>query len=115
MFTAKVTLQLRNGYHVNSHTPADEYLIPLRLTWTASPLEVVDVTYPQPKLENYSFSTKPVSVFTGDFDIITRFKAPATSPQGPTVLVGKLRYQACTDTSCLAPKTVEVRLPVHIQ
>lgn len=114
-FTAKVNIQLRNGYHVNSHTPADEYLIPLRLTWNAAPLQVVDLIYPKPKLENYSFSRKPVSVFTGDFDIITRFKAPASMPQGPSVLVGKLRYQACTDSSCLPPKNVEVRLPLHIQ
>ena len=115
VFGTKVTVQLRNGYHVNSNTPADEYLIPLRLTWNASPLQVVDVAYPKPRLENYSFSTKPVSVFTGDFDIVSRFKAPPNSPQGPSVLVGKLRYQACTATACLAPKTVEVRLPVHIQ
>ena len=34
---ARVTVQLRDGYHVNSNTPADDYLIPLRLTWAAAP------------------------------------------------------------------------------
>ncbi len=29
---AKVSLQLRQGYHVNSNTPSDDYLIPLKLT-----------------------------------------------------------------------------------
>ncbi len=112
---ARVTVQLRNGYHVNSNTPADEYLIPLKLTWTASPFAAVETIYPKPKMEKYSFSAKPLSVFTGDFDILTRLKVPATAPAGPGVLVGKLRYQACNDNSCLPPKTIEVRLPYQIQ
>ena len=32
-------VELRPGYHVNSNTPSDDYLIPLRLTWDAGPLE----------------------------------------------------------------------------
>ncbi|MEK7750383.1 MAG: protein-disulfide reductase DsbD domain-containing protein [Acidobacteriota bacterium] len=112
---ARVTVQLRNGYHVNSNTPADDYLIPLRLTWAAAPLEVAATTFPKPKLEKYSFSAKPVSVFTGDFDILTRLKVPESVMQGPGVLLGKLRYQACNDNSCLPPKTIEVRLAYQIQ
>lgn len=115
VMAAKVAVQMRGGYHVNSNTPADPYIIPLRLTWDAAPLEVAEVVYPKPQLENYSFSTKPVSVFTGDFDVVTRFKVPARMPLGPGVLIGKLRYQACTDSSCLPPKTVEIRLPIQIQ
>jgi hypothetical protein len=112
---ARVTVQLRNGYHVNSNTPADDYLIPLRLTWAAAPLEVAATVYPKPRMEKYTFSSKPVSVFTGDFDILTHLKVPESVIQGPGVLVGKLRYQACNDNSCLPPKTIEVRLPYQIQ
>ena len=112
---ARVTVQLRSGYHVNSNTPAEEYLIPLRLTWTAAPLEVTATVFPKPKLEKYSFSSQALSVFTGDFDIVTRLKVPPSIPPGPGVLLGKLRYQACNDNSCLPPKTLEVRLPYQIQ
>ncbi len=113
--TAKIAVQLRNGYHVNSDKPADEYLIPLKLTWDTQPLQVVDVTYPKPKLERYEFTPTPLSVFTGDFDIQTRFKAPAKAPGGASVLTGKLRYQACNEKMCLPPKSLEVRLPIDIQ
>jgi hypothetical protein len=113
--TARISVQLRNGYHVNSNTPNDDYLIPLRLSWQASLLKVLEITYPQPRLENLSFSTKPVSVILGDFGIATRFKVPAAAPLGAAVLTGKLRYQACTASSCLPPRTVEVRLPVEIR
>jgi Thiol:disulfide interchange protein DsbD, N-terminal len=111
---SKITVQLRNGFHVNSDTPADDYLIPLRLTWTASPLEVQSVGYPKPQLEKYSFSEKPLSVFTGDFEVVTSFKVPAGVPPGMRILSGKLRYQACTNKECFPPRTVEVKLPVDI-
>lgn len=110
----KIAVQLRNGYHVNSNTPSDEYLIPLKLTWIPAPLEVEGVSYPAPKKEKYSFSEKPLSVFSGDFEIVTRFKAPVGANAGMQVISGKLRYQACTDKECFPPKTVDVKLPVDI-
>lgn len=112
--TAKIAVQLRNGYHVNSNTPSDEYLIPLRLTWNAAPLEPQGVSYPTPKMEKYEFSEKPLSVFTGDFEIATRFKVPAAASPGLIVISGKLRYQACNHKECLPPRTLDIKLPVDI-
>jgi hypothetical protein len=112
--TATTTLKLQVGYHCNSDKPKDEYLIPLKLTWTAAPLEVADVAYPKPQMEKFSFSPEPMPVFTGDFEVVTRFKVPASATIGSTVLTGKLRYQACNDRMCLQPKTIDVLLPVDI-
>ena len=113
--TAFIRVRLRAGYHVNSHTPSDEYLIPLRLQWKAEPLEVAGVCFPEPQMESYSFSDKPLSVFTGDFDITSRFRVPKDAPAGSRILTGTLHYQACTDKLCFPPKTVTVRLPVDIR
>ena len=111
---AKVSLQLRQGYHVNSNTPSDEYLIPLKLTWTPGALEAAGITYPKPLMEKYSFSQKPLSVFSGNFDLTTKFKVPATASVGQTSVSGKLRYQACNDNMCLPPKNLDVVLQVDI-
>jgi hypothetical protein len=100
---------------MNSNKPMDEYLIPLRLTWTMPALEVVGTSYPDGKLEKYSFSEKPLSVITGDFDITTEFKAPSTAPVGAQTLTGKLRYQACDNRACYPPRTIEVKLNVDVQ
>lgn len=112
---ARVVVQLQNGYHVNSNTPSDDYLIPLRLTWTPAALEPSGTVYPKARLEKYQFSQKPLSVFTGNFELVTSFKVPATAQRGPGILLGKLRYQACNDNACFPPKTVEVRLPYEIE
>jgi len=109
-----LSLQVDSGYHVNSNKPADPYLIPLRLTWGTGPLASRAVTFPKPQSENYGFSAKPVSVFTGNFEIVTRFKTAPGSPRGSSVVAGKLHYQACNESMCLPPKTIDVSLPVEI-
>ncbi len=112
---ARVSIQVRTGYHANSNTPNEDYLIPLRLRWESGPLATVDVIYPKPEEKNYPFSTKPVSVFTGAFQVVTRFKVDASAPAGQGVLVGKLRYQACSEDTCYRPTTLEIRLPYEIR
>jgi thiol:disulfide interchange protein DsbD len=111
---AKMSVQLRPGYHLNSNMPLDTYLIPLKLTWAAGPLQAAEVVYPKPQMEKYSFSPDPISVFSGECDILTKFKVSSTAPSGPTAITGKLRYQACTDRMCLPPKNVDVALQVDI-
>jgi len=113
--TATVAVQMRGGYHVNSNTPDDEYLIPLVLTWESSLLQTRETVYPKPEMQSFSFSNKPVSVYAGAFEIVTRFAVPAKAALGQAVVTGKLRYQACNNTMCLPPRTVDVKLPVEIR
>ena len=97
---AKIAVSIQPGFHVNSNTPNDAYLIPLKLTWTSGgALEAGTVIFPKPQMEKYEFSDKPLSVFTGDFDLIAKFKVPAEASQGPGIMLGKLRYQACNSNS----------------
>lgn len=113
--TFDLKVSLKTGYHANSNTPTESYLIPFRLTWAPGPLESEEVVYPKAKMEKYDFTDKPISVFGGDFVITTKFKRAANPQLGPGFITGKLRYQACNDKMCLPPKTVEVRLPVLMQ
>ena len=111
----KITAQLQPGFHVNSNTPSEDYLIPLKLTWAKEPLQAEQVTYPKPQSEKYDFSPTPLSVFSGNFEIVTRFRAPADARNGPAIMNGKLRYQACNNKECLPPRTIEIPVTVDIQ
>jgi len=113
--TQTLTAQLQGGFHVNSNQPADEYLIPLKLQWLKGPLDAEQVVYPKPLLENYAFSQKPVSVFSGKFEIVTKFKASPSAQPGMALMNGKLRFQACNDKECLPPKTLDVQFTVVIE
>jgi hypothetical protein len=109
-----VTLKvaIRPGYHMNSNTPAEDYLIPTKLTWDVDGLTVKSVDYPEAETVKYDFSEKPLSVFSGTITLSSSFAVPETLPSGLTELTGKLRYQACTEKACLPPVTVDVHVPV---
>jgi thioredoxin:protein disulfide reductase len=87
----------------------------MKLTWAKEPLEAEQVTYPKPQFEKYAFSANPVSVFSGNFEIATRFKAPANANPGLGVMTGKLRFQACNNKECLPPRSIDVRFTVDLQ
>src|SRR6185369_4128183 len=109
---AKIPVIVKTGYHVNSNTPSEENLIPLKLTWKSTgALEAGQVTYPKPTVERYPFqlpNEKPLSVYTGNFEVIANFKVAPNAQAGPGIAVGQLRYQACSDKACYPPKNVEV-------
>ncbi|MGA3096242.1 MAG: protein-disulfide reductase DsbD domain-containing protein [Bryobacteraceae bacterium] len=113
---SKIPCAVQAGFHVNSDTPTYDYLIPLKLTWTSpGALTPGEVTYPKPSMEKYSFTKDPLSVVTGSFDLIAHFKVAPNAPAGPGVATGKLKYQACNDRACFAPKTVDIAIPYQIQ
>jgi hypothetical protein len=112
---AKIPVTVMGGFHVNSNKPSEEYLIPLKLTWTSTgALQPGAVVYPKPSLEKYEFAEKPLSVLTGSFDLTATFKVAADAPAGPGAASGKLRYQACNNRACFPPKTVDVTIPYQI-
>jgi hypothetical protein len=112
----KIPLSVQLGYHVNSNTPNEDYLIPLKLTWAQTgALEGGQVAYPKPTDEKYEFAEKPLSVFTGNVELVANFRISANAPAGPGVALGKLRYQACSSRACFAPKTVDVKVSYQIQ
>jgi Disulphide bond corrector protein DsbC len=107
-----LVVRIRPGYHINSDKPAEEYLIPTKLTWNTPGLES-EVTYPESELFVSQFSDEAMLVFSGEIEVKTQFKAPAKLPAGLTEIAGTLRYQACTDKACLAPTSLDVTIPLR--
>ena len=110
----KIPVSILEGYHVNSNTPSDEYLIPLKVTWTSlGALEGGQVTYP--KAEKITVGDQSLSVFTGKLELAVNFKVSANAPAGPGIATGKLKFQACNDKMCFPPKSIEVDVPYQVQ
>jgi len=110
----KIPLSVQSGYHVQSDKPSEEYLIPLKLTWTSpGALQPQKVTYPKPTMQKVG--DQSLSVFTGNFDLTVSFKVAGNAQAGPGSAAGKLRYQACNDRACFPPKTLDVTVPYSIQ
>ena len=112
----KIPVSILDGYHVNSNTPSEDYLIPLTVTWSdLGALTNPKLVFPKPSNEKYEFADKPLSVFTGKIEIAASFKVSPNAPAGPGIATGKLRYQACNNRACFPPKTVDVNVPYQVQ
>jgi hypothetical protein len=112
---AEIDLHFRiaNGFHINSHTPSEKYLIPARLAVVEGPgLKVSAVDFPPGT--PYALQVAPqdkLSVYTGEFVL----HAHLTAQKGEHVLQGGLHYQACDANSCLPPHTIPVSINVVAQ
>jgi thiol:disulfide interchange protein DsbD len=99
--------RIAEGWHVNSHTPSEDYLIPTSVSLDPEPLvEVGQARYPDGKLRKFAFSDQPLSVYEDRFSI--EIPLAWTGGSRPE-LRGKLDFQACNDKQCLAPASVAFR------
>lgn len=106
----EMRFRVMDGFHVNSHTPKSELLIPTAVKLDpADGLRAEAAQYPAGTA--YSFSFEPgekLDVYTGVFTV----KVPVTAQAGSHTLNGTLHYQACDNAACYPPKTLLVQLVV---
>ena len=110
--TDKLVLHFRvaPGLHINSHTPKENFLIPTTFSIPdGSGVRLESANYPAGGefVEPFDPSEK-LSVYTGEFAIDTSIVA---NP-GDHLVQAKLHYQACTNDTCLPPKTMTVAIDV---
>ena len=100
--TLVVELTLGPHWHVNSHTPAETFLIPTELSLTMSAGTVSAVRYPAQVERRFAFSEKPLRVYEGTVRFEADLEMPANGAESATV-AGSLSYQACNEQQCFAP------------
>ena len=106
--TVELRFQILSGYHVNSHTPKSEFLIPTAVTLQpAAGVKAGELQYPHGV--SYSFASDPgtkLDVYAGSFIV----KLPVVASAGAHTLDGTLKYQACDNASCYPPRTVPLKV-----
>jgi thiol:disulfide interchange protein DsbD len=103
---AVVEITLAPGWHVNAHQPRDEFLIPTTLKLSPPPgIRVGEITYPPPVERRLAFGGDKSFLL---YDGTVRFTAPLEGDPLAGPLRATLRYQACDDTHCLPPRSLEL-------
>ena len=112
--SGKVVLSIPGGLHVNSHSPNGEYAIATTVHVSSSGAKVGAVTYPRGTNRKFEFSEKPLNVYEGRVTFGFNVTTPSTF-RGRTVTVNvTVRYQACTNEVCYAPKSKQVTLTAKV-
>lgn len=114
---AIVKLEIKSGYHVNANPPTFSYLKATELLITpADGISVQFMTYPDPVTRKFAFAPdKPLAVYEGETTLKARLKADKSAKPGTHNLSAKLSVQACDETVCYAPGTMDVSVPVNIK
>ncbi len=114
-FKIAVEINVKEGWHINSHKPYDEFLIPTEIVIIENPnFTLQKVSYPEPHDFKLAFSEEPLSVWEGKviFGILAKVTENITPGKYP--LVVEFNYQACNDMSCLAPDFVADTLNITV-
>ena len=102
--------RIKQGLHINSHEPKEEFLIPTVLSIPdSSGVRLEGANYPPGK--EFTLPVDPSTkliVYTGEFAIDARIVAQP----GDHMVEARLRYQACDDNACLPPRTITVPIDV---
>ncbi len=112
---AAILGKISEGWHVNSHQPNEEFLIPTEVILDElSGVAIEQIVYPPGLSRRFAFSETPMSVYEHEFIIGVQLKISERFQSDSLRLSGKLIYQACNDFSCLQPeeKAFSATLPL---
>jgi DsbC/DsbD-like thiol-disulfide interchange protein len=100
--------RVADGFHVNSHTPKSELLIPTQITLQpAAGVKAEAVQYPAGTSYSFSFDpTEKLDVYSGAFTV----KLPVVADAGTHTVDGTLRYQACDHAACYPPRSLPIQV-----
>jgi DsbC/DsbD-like thiol-disulfide interchange protein len=104
-----VKLRLANGWHINSHSPGNEYAVPLSFKSLDENI-IIDVTWP--KGETMMSAGEQVEVCGGVVLIPIRISANENVSGSISLAV---TWQACNADSCLLPETLRIPCTIVVE
>ncbi len=102
-----VEMTVGPGWHVNSHTPAEKFLIPTDVDLSATAGTLSPVRYPPHVERRFEFADGVLRVYEGTVRFESELALPA-DVGGQVTLAGTVKYQACNERQCFPPSKVPV-------
>lgn len=103
------------GWHIQSNAPLDEFLIPTELKTSGAGVKFGKAVFPKPELKDFPALGGQVALFSDTLDIVVSVRAAQGKRDAKALEAAlakssiALRYQACNDTQCLAPREVSAK------
>lgn len=114
-FRLAVIAEIKSGWHINSHTPKEDYLIPTVVTLLpAAGLVLKPAAYPKQLDRKFAFSETPLAVYEGSTLFIVEGRVDEKAAPGPRLLTATLEYQPCNDQQCLPPTKIKATLTIEV-
>lgn len=103
-------------FHINSHQPKDEFLLPTVLKLNApNDVAIGRLSYPAGEERSFPFAPdQKLSVYSGDFAVRGLLTTTRTIAPGKYRVHGTLTYQACDNAACYPPKRLPVAFDIRV-
>jgi thiol:disulfide interchange protein DsbD len=115
MFQLAIIADIKKGFHINSHTPTDKFLVPAVVKFDETKgITFGPVQYPQAQLKSFPFSTSKLSVYEGKTSIFAHGRVSEDISPADVKVSGVVAYQACDDRKCFMPESARFEIPLKI-
>lgn len=113
--TLKVTLLIPEGIHIQAHKPAEELLIPTKITLKKiKGISFGELIYPKPSMLPAIWSQVKLLVYEKEIEVVVPIQVEKLAKTGKHVIKGSLSFQGCTSQFCLPPKEQKFVLTLTI-
>jgi hypothetical protein len=112
-FTVFINIEIKDGWHLNSNKPLDEYLTPTSVKLVDSAeIKIVNIDYPPELITKLQFSDSELSLYQGMVMIKILLKADDIFIKDKKKVIFELEYQSCNNQTCLFPvqKIISINL-----
>ncbi len=110
-----VDLAIKPDWHIQSHKPLQEELIPtvLGLETSVMAWALDEVSYPAPLMKDLDFQNEPLALYEGQVRITMNLRRVVPVVATPLIPV-VLRLQACDGNLCLPPERHVLQVPATV-
>ena len=99
-----ITLDIKDGWHINAMRSLQPFLIPTQID--VQGVELIKLSAPEPLHQPGQGDNETLLVYAG----LVTFTAHIKLPQERGKIKAQLRYQACNESNCYAPKDLVLTL-----
>jgi thiol:disulfide interchange protein DsbD len=109
--TVRVRVVIPDGWHLQSNTPLDDFLIPTEIKTSGEGLVFGAPVFPKAKLKDLEALGGKVALFEDTLVVRVPVRARRGGDAGKALAGAAvtLRYQACNDSQCLPPKVITAK------
>ncbi len=108
-------IKIEKGWHINSNLKKPEFVIPTSVTLkTKHGSKLINMKYPKGKRLLAEGFDEALIVYENEVKLFGEIEIPAKAAGQLEELEIKVRYQACNEKNCLAPKTVKMEAKIPI-
>ncbi len=111
-----IALRVNRGFHINSHQPNDELLLPTVVhLYPPDGVLIMNIAYPEAENLAVPFAGKDkLSVYSGSFEVTAEVRATKLAGAGMQRVHGDVRYQACDNRQCFPPKSTPLEFDIKV-